>query len=129
MPGGKDLEAHLHRCFADTRFSGEWFVETDAMSALFETILIHSIPQPKTAAQIRRTVEKSSTQEISQKVREAAAYRWPSLGKAQVVEALAVALGWSRTRAKDFYYGDPRISLRAYEFQEIEKWLSERVQG
>lgn len=123
MPGDREVEAHLHSVFAISHFSGEWFVETEAMRALFDTILIPRLPQPETAKQIKRTVEKTSTQLVSQRVKEEAANRWPNKSKAKIIDALAVDLGWSRTRTRDFYYADPRIALRAFEMQGIEAWL------
>src|SRR6187551_1500485 len=60
MPGGRDFEAHLHEIFAESRFSGEWFVESDKMRSLFETLLIARLPRPQTRAEIRKTSEKKA---------------------------------------------------------------------
>ncbi|WP_455271206.1 GIY-YIG nuclease family protein [Rhizobium herbae] len=123
MPGGRDLEAHLHEIFDASHFSGEWFVETEAMRSLFDMVLIPLMPIPETQEEIKRTAEKTDTQKISQQVKDAAVERWPTKSKSEVINALAIDLGWSRTRAKDFFYADPRIALRAYELQEVDKWL------
>ena len=123
MPGGREVEAHLHAVFEKARFSGEWFVETEAMRSLFDAILIPRLPRPENPKQIRRRVEKTSTQPITQKVKDEAAVRWPNLSKADIIDALAVDLGWSRSRTRDFYYADPRLALRAFELKGIEEWL------
>lgn len=125
MPGGRDLETHLHEIFDASHFSGEWFVETEAMRSLFDTVLIPRMPLPETQEEIKRTAEKTDTQKISQRVKDAAVVRWPTKSKSELIDALANGLGWSRTRAKDFFYADPRIVLRAYELQEVDRSLCE----
>ncbi|MDW9574716.1 hypothetical protein GOB36_26690 [Sinorhizobium meliloti] len=124
MPGGKEVEEHLHSIFAASRFSGEWFVESEEMRAVFETLLTPRLPDPERPKQIKRSVEKTSTQQVSLNVRDAAAHKWPTKSKSEIVDALASDLGWSRTRTRDFYYADPRIALRAYEMAEVDKWLA-----
>lgn len=129
MPGGRDLEKHLHETFSDTRFSGEWFVETAAMKAVFETILIARLPRSERPEQIKRAAEKTSTQELSSKVKETAISSWPGMSRAEMIQKLASDLGWSGTRARDFYYADPRIALRAYELVEVQNWLEQMTAG
>jgi len=123
MPGDREVEKHLHKIFAEQSFSGEWFVETEQMRDFFATILIPRLPPPEPAAQVKRTVERASTADLSEKVRQEAGYKWPTKSKAEIVIELAKDLGWSKTRAKDFYYADPRLALRAFELAEVDKWL------
>lgn len=126
MPGGKDVEKHLHEIFSASNFSGEWFVETDEMRRLFDVLLVPRLPRPQTAKQIKRSAEKTSTKMLSARVRSAAAWRWPNKRKTEIVTELAAVLGWSSTRTKDFYYANPRLSLRAFELKEVEEWLENR---
>lgn len=123
MPGDRDVEKHLHDIFAQSSFSGEWFVETEQMRSLFDTMLIPHLPEPEPTIQVKRRVERASTAELSQKVKEEAGRRWPNMSKADIVIELAIALGWSKNRTKDFYYADPRVSLRAHEMGGLDAWL------
>jgi hypothetical protein len=127
MPGDREVEKHFHDLFAASHFSGEWFVETEQMRALFSTILIPRMPRPEGALEVKRSAEKNSTQKISSRVRDEAAIRWPNKAKSDVVFELAIALGWSKTRTKDFYYADHRLALRAYEMKEVEAWLDQET--
>lgn len=125
MPGCREVEAHLHARFASTHFSGEWFVETPEMAAVFAAILTPNLPEIETDRQKKRTAEASAKTELSESVRNACEAKWPSLSKAARVDALAADLGWNRGRAKDLYYSHTKMALRAFELQEIEAWLLE----
>jgi hypothetical protein len=57
MPGGREVEAHLHSLFADRRFSGEWFVESREMRILFDALLIPKMPEAPTRKRERRALE------------------------------------------------------------------------
>ncbi|APG91122.1 GIY-YIG nuclease family protein [Sinorhizobium americanum] len=128
MPGGREVEAHLHGVFAQSLFAREWFVETPAMRSLFETILIPNLPEVATQKQRKRTAQTEAQAELSTRVRDAAEQRWPRLSKAERVEALAADLGWNRGRAKDLYYADPRVSLRDFERAELDVWFARRLE-
>jgi hypothetical protein len=38
-------------------------------------------------------------------------------------------IGWSFTRARDIYYADARVSLRAFEQDEINNWFDLQREG
>lgn len=124
MPGDRDMEKHLHDIFDASHFSGEWFVETPAMTVFFETILIPNMPQIETVKQQKRKAEQSETKSVQERVRQVANARWPLLSKADQVLAIAAALGWTRSRAKDLFYGEPRMVLRAFEQADLDALLS-----
>lgn len=124
MPGGMDLEAHLHERFAAHRFSGEWFVETDDMRAAFDAILTPRLPEQEKEESKKKRIDVSVVNDLSARIRTAIANRWPHLSKADRITALAGELGWNATRVKDLYYHDPRVAIRAFELAEIEEWLS-----
>jgi hypothetical protein len=121
MPGDRDLEAHLHDRFAATRFSGEWFVETDEMRQVFAAILTPKLPEPKklTNGSIKRARDHSAVSVIKEQLRRAAAHRFPESSHADRISSLAELLKWPRTRVKDVYYADKRVSLRAVEVEEL----------
>lgn len=127
MPGGREVEAHLHSVFASSLFAGEWFVETDEMRALFDTILIPKLSELVTAKQRKRTVQTQAQAELSARIREVAERQWPHLRKSDRVDALAADLGWNRGRTKDLYYADPRVALRDFERLEIDAWLAFKI--
>lgn len=124
MPGDRDMEKHLHDIFGASHFSGEWFVETTAMTALFETILIPNMPQIETTKQQKRKAELSEMKSVKAKVRLVANSRWPLLSKADQVLALASELNWTKSRTRDLFYGDPRMVLRAFEQADLDALLS-----
>lgn len=128
MPGGVEVEKHLHTIFSATRFSGEWFVETPSMRSLFEVLLIKGLP----AAPVRTRISKRPEPGIdiasaSAKLRERAAHRWPTHSHAERVAFSATELGWNISRCRDVYYAARRASLRAFEVQELERWASRRL--
>lgn len=124
MPGGRDLEAHLHERFAAHRFSGEWFVETPAMRDAFESILTPRLPAGEQALPAKkRTVDPEASRILAARIRNAAAQCWPDRGKVERVDALAERLGWNRSRVFGLYYSDTRVALRAFEQEELDSWL------
>lgn len=125
MPGGIDLEAHLHERFAAHRFSGEWFVETDEMRAVFEAILTPRLPEQEKEDSRKKRADASVVNDVSERIRAAVASRWPLLSKGDRIVALAGELGWNVARVKDLYYRDQRVAVRAFELAEIEEWLGE----
>lgn len=124
MPGDRDMEKHLHDIFGASHFSGEWFVETPTMKAFFETILIPNMPAIETDKQQKRKAELSEIKSVKARVRRVADARWPLLSKAEQVLEIATALGWTRSRTKDLFYGDPRMVLRAFEQADLDGFMS-----
>jgi len=125
MPGERDVEAHLHQRFAAHRFSGEWFVETDEMRSVFVAILTPKMPQPLPPKGPigRRERDHSAVLVFKDRLREAGARLFPMENHAGRTIALANALGWPKSRVKDVYYGDMRVSLRAIETEELNAFL------
>lgn len=125
MPGDREVEAHLHERFAAHRFSGEWFVETPGMRAVFEAILTPNMPEldsgPKAARRIASGIDVIG---MSDRVRDTAVDRWPRLSHAQRVDQIADDLGWTRNRVKDLYYADSRIAIRSMEMDELNAWIA-----
>ncbi|MDK4703879.1 GIY-YIG nuclease family protein [Rhizobium sp. CNPSo 4062] len=121
MPGDRDLEAHLHERFAATRFSGEWFVETDEMRQVFAVILTPKLPETKkiTSGSIKRARDHSAVSVMQEQLRRAAAHRFPESSHGDRITSLADLLKWPRSRVKDVYYGDKRVSLRAAEIDDL----------
>ena len=125
MPGGRDVEAHLHERFAAHRFSGEWFVETDQMRAVFETILTPRLPAaPETEKEKKRRGAVSELKATSARLRGTAEHLWPLLSQADRLSAVAEELEWTRSRVKDVFYADPRVAIRAHEQAELDAWFS-----
>lgn len=124
MPGGREVELHLHSRFSEYRFSGEWFRETEEMRALFSVLLVPNLPKKISARAQRRSSNREAQNALSGVVRAEVARRWPGKSKADVVLDLASELGWPKSRAKDFYYKDARIVLRGVEFQDVNAWLA-----
>lgn len=121
MPGDRDVEAHLHERFAATRFSGEWFVETPAMRAVFDTILTPQMPAPQSKAKERRRIASGAELGgITEILRDLAANQWPKCTHAQRIDALTEELGWTRNRVKDLYYSDSRVAVRSVEREELD---------
>lgn len=130
MPGGREVEAHLHSRFQAHRFSGEWFVETPEMAGLFDALLTRGLPEAdRGEPDVKRTGSTAEIAEWSNRIRSEAANRWPELSHGGRVTALANHLGWNLNRAKDLYYADKRIALRGFEVRALEQFCSafERV--
>lgn len=124
MPGDIAVEQHLHSCFDKHRFSGEWFVETAEMRALFDVLLIKGMPVRRALPQsgIRAKTEDSTRDFIARTLRDRGAKKWPLSSHADRISNIADDLGWPRNRVKDLYYSDNRISVRKEEFEQIEVW-------
>lgn len=125
MPGGRDLEAHLHERFSQSRFSGEWFVETDAMRDVFSILLTPGLPTLESTKQAKRRNEREYQSTISSRIKEASSRRWPNTGVMTRLNSMAENMKWPLSRVKDAYYGNSRMRLRAVELEELEAWISE----
>lgn len=121
MPGDREVEAHLHERFAMSRFSGEWFVETDQMRQVFDAILTSKLPEPAktTNKSVKRARDNSTATIVRDQLRRAAAHRFPQSSHGDRITSLADLLKWPRSRVKDVYYGDKRMSLRAAELDDL----------
>lgn len=124
MPGGREVEAHFHHIFRESRFSGEWFVETAEMRLAFEAILIPGLPSAPTDKSAKRVAEIRKMSALSARIKDAAASRWPSLSKGERLSRFQSEIGWNKARAKDAFYAHPKMALRGFELEELEAWLS-----
>lgn len=124
MPGGRDLEVHLHERFRTHRFSGEWFVETENMRTAFDLLLTAGLPEAPTVKGMKRAAEKEYASALANRIKDAAAARWPQLSIGERVSAFQADIGWNKGRAKDAFYSHPRMAIRAFELEELEAWLS-----
>jgi hypothetical protein len=122
MPGDRDVEAHLHRIFESSRFSGEWFRETTELVAWCNLMLIRDLPEVAVDRVTGRRKEQASqaAMETKQRFRDYAAHRWPTENHQERTDALADALGWRRSRLLGFYHGDGRNVLRSTEANQLD---------
>lgn len=120
MPGGQEVEAHLHSTFSATRFSGEWFKSTPEMEAFCRTILI---PEMLAAAERVTGTRKAQSVETNQAakatMRAYALRRWPEATHRARIGLLAEDLGWLKSRVFDFYHGSKTAVLRAAEAEQV----------
>lgn len=123
MPGDLAVEQHLHQRFSAHHFSGEWFVETAEMRAVFDAILDPELPVVATE-KTRKRRDPTDVTVISEQVKTAAAHRWPTEPVGVRITRVANDLGWTRNRVRDLFYADPRIVIRAAEQEEISRWLA-----
>lgn len=120
MPGGRDLEAHLHERFAPNHFSGEWFIETEEVRQVFSAILDPCMPEsPASRPEEMRKLSGEGVRKWSGALRSFAAREWPEMRHRERIKALSQRLGWTQSRVRDLYYSDRRIALRAVEEREL----------
>jgi hypothetical protein len=122
MPGGRELELHLHERFAASHFSGEWFVETDEMKTAFSALLSPDLPEIA-PSRSKRSNDRNMTIMTSIRVKTKCAELWGKEPAGTRVANFAAALGWNQARAKDLYYAAPRMALRGFELEEVRSWL------
>jgi len=125
MPGGKDLEAHLHDRFASQHFAGEWFVESEQMRQVFDAILTPRLPELPDRESRDRTSQRDHQSGLCLDVQATAKAAWPHLSVGGRIARLATELNWKLSRAKDLYYGHEKMALRGVEQQQVEAWLCE----
>lgn len=124
MPGDRDVERHLHHRFAGSTSRGEWFNETPEMLAFCSLMLIREMPKPATApVEGRIADEASSWQEISDRLREEAARRWPTLNHSQRKALLAEILAWRPRRVKSLYENERTLALRVSELETLNELI------
>lgn len=76
-----------------------------------------------------RKSDPDAVREVSDRLKTTLASRWPHETVRSRVRLFAHEIGWSNTRAKDVYYGDHRVSIRAFEQDEINTWFDDQQQG
>ena len=80
-------------------------------------------PLPPKGPAGRRERDHSAVLVFKARLREAGARMLPMGNHAERTIALANALGWPKSRVKDVYHGDMRVSLRAIETDELNAFL------
>lgn len=120
MPGGREVERHLHDRFASHRFSGEWFVETPEMRSAFDLILTPGLPAAEEKPKTQKRRRNDSNEQIKDTLRDVSARLWPRAKHRERIENAATELGWNVSRVRDFYYGDPRAVIRDAEAKEFD---------
>lgn len=123
MPGDREVEAHFHHRFSAQNFSGEWFVETEEMRLVFQTMLTPRLPDLPERERRDRSEQRRAQRELASEVKTATQAAWPNTSAGDRVQALANALGWRGSRVKDLYYADSRVALRSEEQRQLDKWL------
>jgi hypothetical protein len=124
MPGDRKVETHLHSIFAAHHFSGEWFVETPEMHAVFALLLVTDLPKLLSKRRAHKRRSDNDIEAARELIRATAADRYPRLTHQKRIDEVATALGWNRCRVRDLYYADPRAIVRAYEAAELTTWAT-----
>lgn len=121
MPGGRDVEAHLHSRFEAQRFSGEWFLSCPDIETFAHIALDPTMPEQCFERVLGSMKEhaKRDALDAKEKLRAYALARWPGEQHEQRQTLLAEHLGWRRSRLSCFYHGDGRAVLRAKEAEDI----------
>lgn len=76
-----------------------------------------------------RKSDPETIRDVSSRLQEDLASRWPEITAKARVRRFAEEIGWTPTRAKDVYYGDTRVSLRAFEQNEIDLWFDQQKEA
>lgn len=95
------------------------------MRSVFAAILTPKMPHPlpPKGPVGRRDRDHSAVLAFKERLREAGARLLPMANHAERTIAVANALGWPKSRVKDVYHGDLRVSLRAIETEELNAFL------
>jgi hypothetical protein len=125
MPGDRELEAHLHQKFAQSRFTGEWFVESEDLLALIRIATDATLPAPDylsgPPATRTRADADDSVKDFSVRLREVAAHRWPLMTHRERIVAAQKAMGFTHRRARSLYNADSGATLRQIEVEAFEE--------
>lgn len=84
-----------------------------------------SQPQPASKSSNRKS-DPDVLREASSWLKDDLKTKWPHIPRAERIVLFAKEIGWSTTRAKDVYYADHRVSLRAFEQDELTAWLNQQ---
>lgn len=89
-------------------------------------IITPEIAESGGAKASNRKSDPDAIRDVSSRLQEDLASRWPEITAKARVRRFAEEIGWTPTRAKDVYYGDIRVSLRAFEQNEIDTWFNQK---
>lgn len=124
LPGDRDLESHLHSVFHESRFSGEWFAVSDRLLAIIETLAIKELPAVDVPRVKLRAENTEAWQELSLRVRSAAARKWPDDNHLQRRRHLERLLpNWGSRRVRSLYSAEPGATLRDHEMGDLDRAL------
>lgn len=120
MPGGPEVEAHLHDIFSDQRFSGEWYFFAPKLVQFSMLVLLRDLP-PATErmAPARAPETDDALKKAKDDLRSYAAAQWTLSDHRGRIEALARHLGWKPSRVKSLYYAEPRSAPKPHELAAI----------
>jgi hypothetical protein len=123
MPGGMDVETHLHERFADDRFSGEWFTGSQRLLGLIACLdpVKPEIRNKRALGAARGDAERVL---LANRVRSASARAWPEQNHANRIKNVAAELGWGERRMRCVYHCE-RYTLLASEAPALDRWLAE----
>lgn len=124
MPGGREVETHLHDRFSHQRFNGEWFLKSPDLLSLIRIISDPELPVPArpNVKVFRRPTSVDEARGLEEDVRRIAAIRWPLLSVASRTNRIAQELDWNARRVKAFLYRE--TELRMSEVDELTAWLA-----
>lgn len=118
MPGDREMEAHLHERFEHTRFSGEWFADTEDLAALIRIATIPGLPEAVSVERLNKNDDKAvAVGAASARLRAFAA--WPDENHGDRKRLLAHALGWGGRRIKSIYEAEATAALRQIEAEQL----------
>jgi hypothetical protein len=126
MPGGKDVEAHLHSIFRSTRDSGEWFGITPELQTVMDLLLLRDLPVA--AKEIAPRVYAAGQVEWARlgiALRAEAISRWPTDTHKRRKELITADLGWGSRRVRQLYDQNGHGRLLTHETTALDAWLAE----
>lgn len=128
MPGGRDVEAHLHARFSELRLRAEWFRADEKLLTALAFILDPEMPPVQKQPEVQPVPngalsDAAIAATAKHHLRRIAAQRWPQLNHGDRIDALASALGWRRSRVSDFYHAHPRARLQTPEALQLSGFI------
>lgn len=120
MPGGREVEAHLHDIFSEQRFSGEWFFFAPKLVQFSMLALLRDLPTaPDRSIPARAEETDIALKKARTDLRSYAAARWPVSDHRERIAALSRVLGWKESRVKSLYYAEPKSAAKPHELTAL----------
>lgn len=127
FPADRSTEAHLHKRFADTRLTGEWFVESVELLWLIGLIADPELPPAIDfnvgPAKRQRAENDQAFADASVRFRAACARKWPEANHNDRKKLATALLQWTPRRVKSLYQADPNCTLRQIELEQLNEVL------
>lgn len=107
MPGGRDLERHLHQKFADHRVRGEWFNENDGLTRFIADMALTSMPDARdmSPAELLQLEEQKQVEAISNCIAVICGGLSGDQPDREKLKAIAPAVGFDFLRLWQLYEG------------------------